>query len=60
VHYVCQLTQDLLRMKDKRMPKLVYEYILTDRRKADRPKKRWTAQDLQRLNKLGWIIHCCS
>lgn len=51
VDYRCKQTQNLLRINYKRMPELVYEYLPTGRRNADRPKKRRTAQDLQRLNK---------
>jgi len=43
----------LLRMKDTRIPKFMYEYIPTGKRDVGRPRKRWTDKHPWRCNKCG-------
>jgi hypothetical protein len=44
-------TARLLRLNNKCISNLAYEYIPSDKKKVVRPRKRWRNQNISRLNK---------
>ena len=51
VNCTCKCTDRLLKLNNKRISNLAYEYISSYRKKVVRPRKRCRNQNISRLNK---------